>query len=149
MLTEFLERAVLPFVSSGRALDFGCGPGPVLADLMRDRGFEVEVYDPFFQPDKDVLEGPYDVITSTEVMEHVTGTIGAWETLVEALKPGGILAVMTHLHPGKEGFDGWWYHRDPTHIRFFSERTLSWIAARFDLDLQASDGVKTVTFRKP
>ena len=34
----------------GRILDFGAGHQPVLAQWMRDLGFEVEVYDPFFWP---------------------------------------------------------------------------------------------------
>ncbi len=51
---RFLSRlagpllALLPPASSG--LDFGCGPGPALAEMLREAGHEMALYDPFFQP---------------------------------------------------------------------------------------------------
>jgi hypothetical protein len=38
---------------------------------------------------------------------------------------------MTLLHPGIERFDTWWYARDPTHLAFYSARTMDWIAQRW------------------
>ncbi|MBW8314330.1 MAG: class I SAM-dependent methyltransferase, partial [Hydrogenophaga sp.] len=43
----------LPPAQSG--LDFGCGPGPVLPDLLRNAGHAVALYDPFFHPDDTAL----------------------------------------------------------------------------------------------
>ncbi len=149
MLTAFLDKAVLAFADRGTALDFGSGPGPVLADLMTERGFAVKTYDPFFSFCPQVLREKFDVVTATEVMEHVTAAHSAWTNLVACLNPGGILAVMTHLHPGLASFDGWWYHRDPTHIRFYSHKTLSFISRRYRAPICWSDGKKTATFRRP
>lgn len=148
-LTGFLEEAVLPFSSGGRALEFGSGPGPVLAGLLEDRGFRVSVYDPFFYPRESLLEERYHLITATEVMEHVSRARQTWRLLEELLLPGGVLAVMTHFHPGPQAFAQWWYHRDPTHIRFYSSRTLEWICHHMNLEILREDGFRTVTLKKP
>ena len=44
-------------------LDFGCGPGPALADMMQSEGNEMEIYDPFCFPNQDALSKTYDFIT--------------------------------------------------------------------------------------
>ena len=49
-------------------LDFGAGPGPALAAMMSEDGFDVAIYDPFFQPDAEALQRKYDFITSTETV---------------------------------------------------------------------------------
>jgi len=49
MFRQFLDKAVLPFVQpEADVLDFGAGPGPVLAELMGREGFSTTIYDPFF-----------------------------------------------------------------------------------------------------
>lgn len=149
MLSRFLERAVLPFSEPGRALDFGCGPGPVLADLLGDRGYQVEVYDPFFYPDRRPLGESYQLITCTEVVEHVTRAQETWALLFSLLSPGGVLAVMTHFHPGPGLFEDWWYHRDPTHIRFYSPQTFRYLSRHLGLETLDYDGQKTITLRRP
>lgn len=148
MLQEFLARAVLPFASGGRALDFGCGPGPVLAHLLRRWGFTVDVYDPFFFPHRGFLSQKYDVVTSTEVFEHLRRPAEVIETLCGLIATGGLLAIMTHLHPGAGEFGQWWYHRDPTHIVFYSEHSLEWISHRWPLRLIFTDSSKTAVFRR-
>src|SRR5690606_9828543 len=48
----FLMRVAEPLLETLRpaqqGLDYGCGPGPALADLLRDAGHSVALYDPFF-----------------------------------------------------------------------------------------------------
>jgi len=150
MLRGFLKTAILPYVSCSRgcALDFGCGPGPVLAYLMEKEGFAVRLYDPYFFPDKTYTKYNYDVIASTEVFEHLQNPYNSMRKLVQLLVPDGILAVMTHFHPGPESFSDWWYHRDPTHITFYSEKTFRWAADHLPLRLLASDGIKTLTLQR-
>lgn len=148
MLEEFLIQSVFPFVSGGRALEFGCGPGPVLAHLLRRHGFTVDVYDPFFFPHRDFLAHQYDLVTSTEVLEHLRKPAETLDTLCSVLAPQGVLAVMTHLHPGVNEFPAWWYHRDPTHIAFFSERTLRWISHHWPLKLVFTDTLKMASYRR-
>ena len=51
---SFLGKLALPLqakLSSGdTGLDFGCGHGPALADILEKDGFNVSLYDPFFFP---------------------------------------------------------------------------------------------------
>jgi len=149
MLTRFIERAVTPHISTGKALEFGCGPGPVLADLLEARGFSVSLYDPYFAPDPGPLDCTYDIVTSTEVLEHVTDARSLWDRLRQLVKPGGYLAFTTRFHPGADAFAEWWYRRDPTHIRFYSRNTIRWAAAEYDWDLLLLDDRDTATLRRP
>lgn len=148
MFEAFLGKAVLPFSCGGRALEFGCGPGPVLAGLLEKHGFITDLYDPYFFPDESLLCSDYDLVTSTEVFEHLSRPAEVLTRLCRMLRDDGILAVMTHLHPGRDAFTTWWYHRDPTHITFYSAATLSWICSQWPLDLLYSDDFKMATFRK-
>ena len=52
MLEEFIEKTVVAYVKVGeRVLDYGSGPEPVLAELLRRRKFNVEIYDKYFNYD--------------------------------------------------------------------------------------------------
>lgn len=122
MFEKFLAATVDPYVKAGRALDFGSGPGPVLYELLKRRGFQSNHYDPYFNPDQSVFEKSYDLITSTEVFEHLSDPLKAFKRLATMLKPGGHLAIMTSLRPkDDDAFLTWWYRRDQTHIGFFTE----------------------------
>jgi len=148
MLRGFLESAVLPFASSGSVLEFGCGPGPVLAQLLQQQGFEVDLYDPYFYCNQDWRNKEYDIITATEVFEHLSNPHKNLRQLCNVLKPDAILALMTHFHPGHKTFCQWWYRRDPTHISFYSKSSLCWIERNFPLSMIFSDDIKTVTLKK-
>ncbi len=96
---EFLNRlaapllAVLPANQVG--LDFGCGPGPALADMLTQAGHSMRLYDPFFFPDATVLDQQFDFVTCTEVAEHFHQPHAEFTRMVALLKPGGLLALMT------------------------------------------------------
>ena len=71
---SFLSRLANPlqkklFVDD-TGLDFGCGHGPALADMLQAEGFQIDLYDPFFFPDKKVFTKKYNFITCTETAEH-------------------------------------------------------------------------------
>lgn len=142
MLDAFIDEAVAPFAAGARtALDFGCGPGPVLAGLLRQRGLAVDVHDKHFAPGR--LEGRerYDLITATEVLEHLADPLPELERLAALLTGRGVLSVMTLFHPGDgERFRDWWYRREATHVSFYTERTLREIAGRIGLRLLWTDG---------
>ncbi len=110
-------------------LDYGCGPEPVLAHLMRRDGFECYVYDPYFFPE--LPENPCDLVISTEVFEHFRDIRAELHKIRSLLAQGGYLAVMTSFHNEVSSFENWWYISDPTHICFFSVRTFEWIAEEF------------------
>ncbi|MFP4520609.1 MAG: methyltransferase domain-containing protein, partial [Fibrobacterota bacterium] len=63
-----IEKAA-PYGAS--CLDFGCGPVPVLSEMLREKGFEVKEYDLFFKKDDSAFKSKYDVITASEVLEHL------------------------------------------------------------------------------
>ncbi|MFV8783081.1 class I SAM-dependent methyltransferase [Microbulbifer sp. SA54] len=149
---KFLNRcaepllAVLPPHASG--LDFGCGPAPLLAQMLSDAGHSVSVYDHFYCNDAATLEGQYDFVVSTEVVEHLTQPRVELERLWGLIKPGGLLALMTKLVISRERFANWHYIRDPTHIIFFSETTFRWLAAAFGAGLEFA-APDVVFLRKP
>jgi len=132
---QFLNRLGEPLAArlatGSEGLEFGCGPGPALADILQQRGFRVSLYDPFFHPDESALSRSYDFITCTEVVEHLHDPWSVFAQLDRLLKPGGWLGVMTCFQTDDERFANWHYRRDPTHVVFYREQTLAHIARRF------------------
>jgi SAM-dependent methyltransferase len=131
-------------------LDFGSGPAPVLAELLKRRGFDVSIYDKHFAPQPPAEDARFDLITSTEVIEHIAAPMETLARLKTHLVPGGTLALMTQFHDNSEAsYRDWWYRRDPTHLCFFTPKTFSVAAERLGMDLVAHDAAKTVLLSKP
>ena len=128
----FLSRlwdALRPMLSEGDCgLDYGCGPGPALAMMMAEDGFRVEKYDLYFFPDTEPLSRSYDFITCTETVEHVRKPAEVFGLFDSMLKRGGRLGIMTGILDDRSGFAEWHYQRDPTHIAFYTRKTMRWIA---------------------
>lgn len=137
---DFLSRLSVPLLQrlppAQRGLDFGCGPGPTLSLMLEQAGHAVTLYDPFYQPQRDVLNGPYDFITATEVVEHLHQPGVELEKLWAMLTPGGYLGLMTKLVRDPDAFSGWHYKNDPTHVCFFSEPTWRWWARQHQATLE-------------
>jgi len=129
----FLDRLARPLaqqlVPGAKGLDYGCGPGPTLSVMLEERGFELEVFDPFFAPDAQVLQRSYEFITCSEAAEHFCAPGREFDALDRLLRPGGWLGVMTGMLPEPQAFPRWHYARDPTHVSFYSTATMRWIAA--------------------
>ena len=148
-LTTFIDQTVWPFIQKGSALDYGCGPGPVLGTLLKKRGFDVSNYDPFYAPNEALLKKQYDLITITEVLEHVFDPNKVFKTLTQALKPEGILAVMTSFVPvSNDDYLTWWYKRDATHVVFYHFKSFEAIAKRFGFIILTTDHQKNITLKK-
>ena len=131
-------------------LDFGSGPTPVLAELLRRHGFDVAVYDKHFAPAAPEENARFDLITSTEVIEHIADPMQTLTWLKSRLVPGGTLALMTQFHDNSETFyRNWWYRRDPTHLCFFTPKTFAVAAGRLDMQTVAHDGIKTFLLTRP
>ena len=148
---DFLQKAVFPFISIGRsALDFGSGPSPVLAQLMeRDYGYDYTIYDKFYAPDTSYKNNTYDLITSTEVMEHVADPLPVFSELKDLLADDGLLAIMTLFAPDtKDNFFGWHYLRDQTHVSIFTLTAIEIIADQVGLEIIYSDNKRYTTFKK-
>ena len=134
---EFLNRLAAPLLAELPAnqvgLDFGCGPGPALADMLSQAGHSMRLYDPFFFPDATVLDQQFDFVTCTEVAEHFHQPHAEFTRMVALLKPGGLLALMTSFQHDDSRFADWHYRRDPTHVTFYKQETFDFIAAEFSL----------------
>jgi SAM-dependent methyltransferase len=150
MFKDFIAEVIEPHINLGEindVLEFGCGPGPVLADLLADRNLNVDLYDPYFFPQKVFKDQKYDLITATEVFEHFSDPIKEIKLLRSHLKEGAYLAVMTSFHPGPKDFEDWWYKWDPTHVVFYNQKTFSKIASDFDLEIIDTDQEKYILFK--
>ena len=143
-LFEPLKASLSP-ASSG--LDFGCGPGPALAKMLREAGYPVAVYDPFYAADTAVLQHSYDFITATEVVEHMHKPGDDLSRLWNMLRPGGTLAVMTKLVLDAAAFTTWHYKNDPTHVCFFSRETWQWWARKNAAELRF-EGADVIFLRR-
>lgn len=137
---RFLGRLVTPLrarLPAGAAgLDFGCGPGPLLQQLLQESGLACATWDPFYQPDGTALQSTYAFVTCTEVVEHFAHPHREFDRLHALLQPGGMLAIMTRRPGSAEAFANWHYSRDPTHIAFYALDTFAWIATHYTLRLE-------------
>ncbi|MTJ01729.1 class I SAM-dependent methyltransferase [Idiomarina piscisalsi] len=139
---QFLNQLATPLLgklSAGmEGLDFGCGPGPVLNLMMEEHGMSMSVYDIYYVPDKNKVARQYDFVTSTEVVEHFYKPSEAWPQLVDLVKRGGWLGIMTSMFTRElpQLFKQWQYKNDPTHVSFYSPKTMHWIAKQFELEIE-------------
>jgi len=119
------------FDKKHKGLDFGSGTGPVIAKLLRDKGYTIELYDPFFCNNPEKLEETYDFIVCCEVMEHFHSPAKEFALLRSILKPNGALFCMTDIYSERVDFRTWYYKNDPTHVFFYHKNTLTWIQSKF------------------
>lgn len=130
---RFLQKLTVPLLArltaASRGLDYGSGPRPALAAVLREAGHDVALYDAFFHPDPHPLAGTYDFVTCTETAEHFHRPAGEFDRLMSLVRPGGWLAVMTCFQTDDALFPGWHYRKDPTHVVFYREETLRHVAA--------------------
>ncbi|MDB9314963.1 class I SAM-dependent methyltransferase [Spirulina sp. CS-785/01] len=132
---RFLNRLLEPLLGrlQGRqeGLDYGCGPNPVLAQMVRDAEHSMAVYDPFFYCDRTPLQRQYDFITCTEVVEHFYHPAQEFALLSRLLKTGGWLAIMTCFQTDDAAFANWHYRREFTHVTFYREFTFQILAQQW------------------
>lgn len=117
-------------------LDYGSGTGPVISKQLKDRGYHVKLYDPFFHPDEGYINYRYDYIFSCEVFEHFHEPKEEIEKLLRILKPSGRIYIMTHLYDSKIDFNDWYYRNDPTHVFIYTTKTIEYIAVKYGLAIE-------------
>lgn len=132
------------FPPNSTGLDYGCGNGPVVASMLSEKNYPIELYDPFFKPHAEQLNKQYDYIVCCEVIEHFYHPEKEFHRLASLLLPQGKLYCKTHLlsEEIRGNFENWWYKNDPTHVFFYPWKTLTYIATYFDfLSVKMKDGV--------
>lgn len=150
---DFLDKAIQPalsFLKAGmKGLDYGCGPVPTLSLLLKEAGYEVDDYDPYFFPELE--EGSkYDFIFATECFEHFFFPARDLQRLNNLLKKNGLLIVMTERWKEEADFKRWYYAKDPTHVAFYHSRTFDKICSKFNFEQQFMDQRSVVILqRKP
>ncbi|WP_339075264.1 class I SAM-dependent methyltransferase [Teredinibacter turnerae] len=136
---NFLSRLVVPLQArlqeGARGLDFGCGPGPAVASMMRANGYNVKNYDPIYANKPIFLSEQFDFVIATEVIEHFRNPAVSLAQVWQCVKPGGHFGAMSKLVISQEAFANWHYKNDPTHVAFFSRETLQWVASRWNATL--------------
>lgn len=149
---NFLNRLMKVLIPKLRptaeGLDFGCGPGPVLADMLRTAGYSMDVYDPIYAPNTGIFTKQYDFITATEVIEHFCNPAESIQKMWQCLKPNGWLGIMTKRVTSQNAFKNWHYIRDITHVSFFSEPCFEWLADQLGASLELH-GADVALLQKP
>jgi len=144
--------------ASIRLLDFGCGTG-AMTRFFVDRGYRVEGLDispsiieqnrkmspgikfHLVEPEErsEIADGSFDVVFSSEVVEHVYDVMAVFEEFRRILRPGGLLILTTPYHARIKNvvtaLVAFEKHFDPTwqHIRFWTRKSLTDVASRHGL----------------
>ncbi len=147
LLSDFIEIAIKPYVVH-KLLDYGSGPNPVLAKLLKDCKYDVDIYDPYYAPRDLIKQSQYDLIVSTETFEHFQDPLKEFKLITGLLKSRGYLAIMTSFACSYEDFKAWRYKDDVTHIAFYSRQTFEKLAELFSMEIIHSNDKNIIVFRR-
>jgi hypothetical protein len=114
--------------SDGLILDFGCGKNAVLVKTLRRLGRLCDCWDPLFNYRIDFTDKHYDTIILCEVIEHLRELQTEIHLVRRLLNPHAYIIIRTQLYSSLDSFPRWWYRQDSTHINFFSNTTMSFLA---------------------
>lgn len=136
LIEEYLARACAP---GDRVLDFGCHTGGLLQQIgpsYSRTGVEINPraakvarealgIDVFPSLASLPAGKHFDVATAVDIVEHFADPGRAIASLLEVVKPGGVLIVTTgdaHAWLWRIAGPRWWYCYYPEHLAFISER---------------------------
>jgi hypothetical protein len=126
-----VEEILSAFTPESKGLDFGAGTGPVISSLLSEKGYGINIYDPFFHDDPRLLKDKYDYIACCEVIEHFHHPDKEFVMLRNLLNTHGKLYCMTSLYNESINLKTWYYKNDLTHVFFYQEETLYYICREY------------------
>ncbi len=132
-IIQAVEQRVIPHNSG---LDFGSGPSPVLAKILSQKGYDMQIYDTYYATNRSDLNKEYEFICLSEVAEHFHDPNTEFTDLVKLLKPNAFLFVMTSCTDSIDDFKNWHYQRDDTHVCFYATESMQYIAKKHQLSLE-------------
>ena len=148
---QFLSKLMNPLIKelkeNSTGLDYGCGPGPALAKMLKEIGHKIYVYDPFFFPIHQNLNKKYDFICCTETIEHFHEPYKEFHNFNELIKKKGVIGLMTNFYTNENLFEDWYYRKDPTHVVFYCEETFYSLAKIFKWNCEINEK-NIVIFKK-
>ena len=133
-------------------LDYGGGNGRT-AELLRERGFAYDSYDPFGETRMTPgYEGAYNFCTAFEVAEHSPDPCEMMADIVRLASPGPLIVLIgTQAHDEKIDDPvrlNWWYAAPRNgHISLYSRRSLEMLGQAFGLSLVTFNASQHVFFR--
>ena len=132
--TERIAQNIIMSLAAGsRLLDFGCSSGRLLANFTTSyecygveinqeaaaqaskRGITILPFDDITA----VTTRPFDVIILSDVFEHLSAPLDLLGKLVSALRPGGLLILITgdgDFHACRDNPAMFWYFRNVEHL---------------------------------
>lgn len=132
-----------------RILDFGSGKEAVLTKLLRHSGFDCTAYDPLYGIGCNSLMQQYDLIVLCEVIEHIVELASTLHMIRKCCVPGGYVVIKTQPAPESvPAFFSWWYTHDPTHINFFTRRSLIVLSQVLDCIMEHHESATLFFFKK-
>jgi hypothetical protein len=147
---DFLNRLAIPLNEFIRKdftlLDYGCGPYSQIAKILEPEVAVTKFYDPQFFPNE-LSKEKFDVVTCTEVVEHFKNPKLEWEKLLATVKPKGILGIMTQFYNDEIDYKSWWYKNDPTHVVFYRQKTLDYLAQKNYMKILYNDRRSVIIFQ--
>jgi SAM-dependent methyltransferase len=81
------------------------------------------------------FKGPFDIITSFDVMEHIPDRETALDTIHGLLKPKGLFVFVVPVYDGPLGWLAHLLDKDPTHLHKVGRANwLKWVDRRFKIE---------------
>lgn len=138
-------NAVLKILNpQGPLLDYGGGYG-MFVRMMRDKGWDFDWYDEYcdnlFAKGHEMRQQHYEVVTSFELLEHLSNPLEVFEKLFSL---SDTLICTTELLPQPiPRVKDWWYYATETgqHIAFYTRDSLQVVSNKFGRNLYAKHGV--------
>lgn len=131
-VSPIVNGVLANFKNNHKGLDFGCGTGPVITKLLQDKAYNITTYDPFFDNNLNALKTTYDYIVCCEVIEHFHNPLKEFQLLKSLLNSEGKLYCMTDIYNEAIDFENWYYKNDETHVIFYQQKTLEWLAKQLN-----------------